>query len=75
MKSITDMFFEGSSRIYTNGKRVDLVERADKSVVRNEVLPRAVQLIHVLLVPDLPRSSPLDPLLPMLFRCLSLVVD
>ena len=75
MKSITDMFFECSSRIFTNLNRIDLVKRAANSVVRKEILRRALQLIHVLLVPDLPRCAPLDSLRPVLFFCVSLVVD
>ena len=75
MKSITDMFFDGSPRIFTNLNRIYLVERAANSVVRKEVLRRALQLIHVLLVPDLPRSAPLDSLRPVLFCCVPLVID
>ena len=51
------------------------MERAADSVVRYVVLRRALQLIEVLLVPDLARSAPLDPLRPVLFSCVSLVVD
>ena len=69
MESITDMFLEGSPRIFTNLNRVDLVERAANSVVWKEVLRRALQLIHVLLVPDLARCALLIPFA----RCFSVV--
>ena len=69
------MFFEGSPRTFTNLNRVDLVERAANSVIRKEVLRRALQLIHELFVPDLPRSAPPDSLRPVLFCCAPLVID
>ena len=75
MKSINYMFLEGSPRIFANLNRVDLVERAGNSVVRQEVLRRALELIEVLLVPDLQRCAPLDPLHPVLLSCVPLVMD
>ena len=69
MPSITDIFFECTTRIsiYLNG--ADLEERAADSVVRQVGVRRALLLIHELLVPDLPRSASLDPLP----RCFSVV--
>ena len=43
------------------------MDSADDSVVRKVILHLALQLIEVLLVSDLRRSAPLDPLRPVLF--------
>ena len=76
IKSITDVFFEDSPRIFTNLNCIDVVERAAaNSVVRWLLLCRALQLSEILLVPDLTRSAPLDSLRPVLFCCVSLVID
>ena len=52
MKSITDMFFEGSKRIFLKVNRVDHVEPVVNSVVRQGILHWALQLFEVLLLPD-----------------------
>ena len=75
MKLITDMLFEGCTKISTNLDRVDLLEHAANSVLWQVVFGRALQLIGVLLVSDLSRSAPLDSIRPVLFCCVSLVVD
>ena len=75
MKSITPMFFESRPRIsiYLNGG--DHAERAGNSVIRQVVLCRALQLMQVLLVPNLRRSAPLAPLRSVLFGSVAIVLD
>ena len=75
MNSISDMFFDGWTRILTNIHPVDLVERASHSVIWEVVLIRVLQLLHLLQLPNVPGCATLDPLLPMLFGWMALVVD
>ena len=69
------MILEGSPiiSIYLNG--IDLVERAADSVVWPIVPRKALQLIHVLLLPNFRRSPTLDSLRRVLFGSAALVVD
>ena len=69
------MFLEDSTRISTKLIWGDLGELATDSMDRQIDLRRALHLFHVRLVSDLTRSAPLDPLRPVLFTWISLVVD
>ena len=69
------MFFVGSTRISTKLDLVHLVDRPDNSVVLQVVFGKALLLIEVLLVSDLSRGAPLNPLRRVLFGCASVLVE